>query len=148
MTGTQSRSFDILLVEDEPGDAELVKLALSHERFPCHLMLAENGRTAMSILRKIAPYQMAPTPDLILLDLNMPLMNGREVLKAMKADSSLATIPVVVLTTSDAERDVLSSYQLGAAGYVTKPLDIQQFFDAIHSLLEYWFSVVRFPRVK
>ncbi|MBF0306423.1 MAG: response regulator [Alphaproteobacteria bacterium] len=138
--------FEILLVEDEPGDIDLIKIALAEGRFICHVTTAMNGVEAMDILNK-APglHDNAPTPDLVLLDLNMPLMNGKEVLKAMKADPKLARIPVVVLTTSDVERDVLASYDLGAAGFVTKPLDMEQLFRAIHGVEEYWFGVVRCP---
>ncbi|MBF0375539.1 MAG: response regulator [Alphaproteobacteria bacterium] len=138
--------FEILLVEDEPGDIDLIKIALAEGRFICRVTTAMNGVEAMDVLNK-APglHDNAPTPDLVLLDLNMPLMNGKEVLKAMKADPQLARIPVVVLTTSDVERDVLASYDLGAAGFVTKPLDMEQLFRAIHGVEEYWFGVVRCP---
>ncbi|MBF0560570.1 MAG: response regulator [Alphaproteobacteria bacterium] len=146
MRVNKTGTFEILLVEDEPGDAELVKLALAQGRFTCRATVAENGCAAMSILRKEAPYQAVPTPDLVLLDLNMPLMNGREVLKAMKADPILVVIPVVVFTTSETERDVLASFQLGAAGFITKPLDVQEIFNVIHSVEEYWFAVVRCPK--
>lgn len=138
--------FQILLVEDEPGDVDLIKIALAEGRFICRVSTARNGVEAMEFLSK-APglHDAAPTPDLVLLDLNMPLMNGKEVLRAMKADAKLAHIPVVVLTTSDVERDVLASYDLGAAGFVTKPLDMEQLFRAIHGIEEYWFGVVRCP---
>lgn len=148
MTANRVNPFEILLVEDEPGDADLVRLALDQGRFLCRVTVAENGREAMAMLRREAPHRTAPTPDLILLDLNMPLMTGQEVLQAIKADPILAAIPAVVLTTSDAERDVFASYRLGAAGYITKPLDVGQLFAAIHSLEEYWFAVVRCPKRK
>jgi len=138
--------FEILVVDDEPGDVELIKLALAESRFITNVTVACNGSVAMSILRKEGPaYLDVPTPNLILLDLNMPQMNGREVLKAVKGDSTLATIPVVILTTSDVERDIVASYQLGASGYITKPVDMDQMFRAIHGIEHYWFEVVTRP---
>lgn len=138
-------TFDVLLVDDEPGDIELTRLALQDGRFLCNVHVAMNGEQAMAFLRKQPPFTTVPTPDLMLLDLNMPQKNGREVLRDMKADPALATIPVVVLTTSDVERDVVSSYQLGASGYVTKPVDGDALFSAIRGIEEYWFGVVRRP---
>lgn len=138
--------FNILLVDDEPGDIELTKLALADSQFRCQVTVAENGKEAMAVLRKEGAYANAPTPDLMLLDLNMPQMNGREVLKQMKADAALSTVPVVVLTTSDVERDVVATYGLGASGYITKPVDIEDLFQAIHAVEVYWFSVVRRPQ--
>jgi len=137
--------FNILLVDDEPGDIRLTKLALAESRFICDVRTATNGREAMSFLRKEGDNAQVPTPDLVLLDLNMPQMNGREVLEAIKADAQLTRIPVVILTTSDVERDIVASYDLGARGFVTKPVDMEQLFRAIHGIQEYWFSVVRRP---
>lgn len=138
--------FEILLVDDAPGDVELARLALTEGRFLCNVTVAVNGREALAALRRSEPrFRDAPMPDLILLDLNMPQMNGREVLAEMKNDPALAHIPVVVLTTSDVERDVIASYSLGAAGFVTKPVDVDQLFKAIHGVQEYWFAVVRCP---
>jgi CheY-like chemotaxis protein len=138
--------FNILLVDDEPGDVDLVKLALADGRFPCAVSVCINGKEAMRFLRKEAPrFADAKTPDLMLLDLNMPQMNGKEVLREMKADPALAAIPVVVLTTSDVERDVVASYDLGASGYIAKPIDMDHLFQAIHSVEEYWFGAVRRP---
>lgn len=145
MVGTNAAPFQILLVDDEPGDIRLTKLALAEGRFLCNVTTAGNGLEAMAVMRKEAGHDEAPTPDLVLLDLNMPQMNGREVLQAMKTDPVLARIPVVVLTTSDIERDIVSSYDLGAHGFVTKPVDMEQLFRAIHGIQEYWFSVVRRP---
>jgi CheY-like chemotaxis protein len=133
--------FEILLVDDEPGDVDLVKVALAEGRFVCNVAVAHDGVEAMERLRAADTAR----PDLILLDLNMPRMNGREVLKALKADADLVRIPVVVLTTSDVERDVAAAYDLGAAGYVTKPLDMEQLFRAVHGIQDYWFGVVRCP---
>ncbi len=139
--------FDILLVEDEPADANLVKLALKESRIFCHLHHVLDGVDAMAFLnREGAENADVPKPDLILLDMNMPRMNGREFLAAIKQNEKFNSIPVVVLTTSDVERDIMVSYQLGAAGYITKPVDIDQFIDAIRQLDNYWFTLVRLPK--
>jgi len=138
--------FQVLLVEDDPGDVELAKLALAQCAYPCQVTVAVNGKDAMAALRKLPPRADAPAPDLVLLDLNMPQMNGLEVLAEMHADPALAGIPVVVLTTSDVEQDVVASHDLGAAGFVTKPVDLDQLFQLVHSIAEYWFGTVRRPR--
>lgn len=141
---TETTPFHILLAEDLPADAGLVREALREGRFYCTLDVVEDGEQALAYLRgEIAG---ARRPDLLLLDLNLPRLNGREVLAAMKQDPALHLIPVVVLTTSDVERDVEASYSLGAAGFVTKPLDVMEFFQAIHAIEDYWFTVVRRPR--
>jgi len=106
----------------------------------------QDGVEALAYLRREGQYHDVPFPDLILLDLNMPRMNGREFLAVVKADEELKTIPVVVLTTSDVERDVVASYKLGAAGYITKPVDMDQFIDAIRQLDNYWFVLARLPK--
>lgn len=138
--------FDILLVEDEPADANLVRSALKAGKVFCNLHHVEDGVEALAFLHKEGKYEGVPKPDLILLDLNMPRMNGREFLAAAKADESLDSIPVVVLTTSDVERDVVTSYKLGAAGYITKPVDMEQFIDAIRQVGVYWFVLARLPK--
>lgn len=139
--------FDILLVEDEPADANLVRVALRENKVLCNLHHVLDGIEALGFLRRQdEAYRAAPKPDMILLDLNMPRMNGREFLAAVKADAELQAIPVVVLTTSDVERDVVASYQLGAAGYITKPVDMEQFIAAIRQLGNYWFTLTRLPR--
>lgn len=139
----------ILLVEDEPADAHLVKTALSENHILADLRQVVDGREALEYLRhQGARFANAPRPDLILLDLNMPRMDGRECLAALKRDPDLTDIPVVVLTTSDVERDVVASYTLGAAGYITKPVDVIQFMAAIRDLGVYWFALVRLPRQK
>ncbi len=143
-----SQPFTILLAEDEPADAGLVRAALNQGRISCDFRHVTDGREAMDFLRREGRFGDAPRPDLVLLDLNMPRMDGREVLRAIKADVELRAIPVVVLTTSDVERDVESSYLTGAAGYVTKPLDIEQFFSVIHGIEDYWFSIVRRPKAR
>lgn len=146
MITANANPFDILLVEDEPADANLVRSALKESKVLCNLHIVQDGVDALAFLRRQGPYQGAPQPDLILLDLNMPRMNGREFLAEVKQDPLLSGIPVVVLTTSDVERDVVMSYKLGAAGYITKPVDMEQFIDAIRQLDNYWFVVARLPR--
>ena len=147
MIGNNIYPFDILLVEDEPADAHLVRAALKENKVFCNLHHVLDGVEALAFLRRQGEnYRDAPLPDMILLDLNMPRMNGREFLAAVKADAALQAIPVVVLTTSDVERDVVVSYKLGAAGYITKPVDMAQFIDAIRQLGNYWFTLTRLPR--
>ncbi|MCE5182143.1 MAG: response regulator [Betaproteobacteria bacterium] len=144
---TTIQPFIILLAEDEPADANLVKLAISENRILADLHTVVDGREAFEFLRRQGPrFADAPRPNLILLDLNMPRMDGREFLAAIKQDTALKDIPVVVLTTSDVERDIVASYHLGASGYVTKPVDINQFIDAVRQLGDYWFSLVRLPQ--
>lgn len=145
MLNTNVHPFDILLVEDEPADANLVRAALKAGKVLCNLHHAVDGVEALDFLHKKGPFSTVPTPDLILLDLNMPRMNGREFLAAAKADEVLDSIPVVVLTTSDVERDIVTSYKLGAAGYITKPVDMEQFIDAIRQIGNYWFALARLP---
>lgn len=138
--------FTILLAEDEPADAHLVKTALKENHLLVDLRIVEDGREALEYLRhQDSRFADAPRPDLILLDLNMPRMDGRECLAELKRDQNLCGIPVVILTTSDMERDVMSSYSLGAAGYITKPVDVLSFMAIINSLGEYWFALVRLP---
>ncbi len=147
MTTEQAR-FVILLAEDEPADAHLVKTALAENKIPAELHHVVDGREVLEFLRRQGPrFAAAPRPDLILLDLNMPRMDGRECLAALKEDATLRTIPVVILTTSDVERDVVASYQLGAAGYITKSVDMLQFLAAIRGLGNYWIDLVRLPQL-
>ncbi|EME71342.1 CheY-like receiver protein [Paramagnetospirillum caucaseum] len=146
MQQSQVAPFEVLIVDDEPGDVELIRSAIVEGRFTCRTHVACDGVEAMAFMRKEGPaYAAAATPDLVLLDLNMPRMTGREVLAAMQSTGHLARIPVVVLTTSDVERDVLQAYDLGASGFVTKPVDIEQLYTAIHGIQDYWFGVVRKP---
>ncbi len=137
---------EILLLEDEPSDAYLVKMALKEGKVLAHLHHVADGREGLDFLNRTEKYVDVPRPDLIFLDLNMPRMNGREFLTAIKADDRYKGIPVVVLTTSDVEKDVISSYQLGATSYITKPVDMPQFVKAIQQIGEYWFSLVRLPQ--
>ncbi len=146
MIQDDSAPFDILLVEDDPADAGLAKRALREGRILCRVSHVRDGVEAMEFLRRTDQFAGAPRPDLILLDLNMPRMDGRAVLQELKADPELKTIPVVILTTSDVDRDVNASYLLGANSFITKPMDMDAFFDAVKSVEEYWFRVVRLPR--
>lgn len=144
---SEQRSLHVLIVEDEPGDARLMQLALRNGGFAIEMNAAGDGVEALQMLRREGErFRAAPRPDLILLDLNMPRLDGRECLAALKQDESLRDIPVVILTTSEVERDVLTSYTLGAAGFITKPMDVIKFIAAIRDLGVYWFDLVRLPR--
>jgi CheY-like chemotaxis protein len=141
------RAFRILLVEDDPADATLAKRALREWEKPTEIFHVTDGVDCLNFLRREGElHKAAPRPDLILLDLNMPRMNGREALKEIKADESLRSIPVVILTTSDFEQDVLRSYDLGANSFITKPVDLNKFFHIIGQIEKYWFSLVKLPR--
>ncbi|MBI5923333.1 MAG: response regulator [Betaproteobacteria bacterium] len=140
------RRFDILLVEDERADAHLVKTAILENRILADVQHVLDGREALEYLRHQSPrFTETRRPDLILLDLNMPRMDGRECLAELKQDPDLCNIPVVVLTTSEVERDIVASYNLGAAGYITKPIDLIQFMTVIRDLGNYWFALVSLP---
>jgi CheY-like chemotaxis protein len=136
---------EVLLVEDNPGDVRLTSEGLREGKIKNHLSVVSNGVQAMAFLRRQGEYANAPRPDLILLDLNLPLKDGREVLADLKADEDLRRIPVVVLTTSSAEQDIVNSYNLAANAYVTKPLDFDAFVHVVKSIEEFWFSIVRLP---
>jgi two-component system, chemotaxis family, response regulator Rcp1 len=144
---TTLQPIEILLVEDSPGDVELTREALSDAKVSNNLSVVGDGIEAMAFLRKEERYAAAPTPDLILLDLNMPRKDGREVLEEIKADQALRRIPVVVLTTSQAERDILTSYNLHANCYVTKPVDLAQFIGVVRSIEDFWLTIVKLPRL-
>jgi len=139
------RPVEILLVEDNPGDVRLTIEALRDGKVHNNLNVARDGVEAIAYLRREAPFTAAARPDLILLDLNLPRKDGREVLAEIKADAELKTIPVVVLTTSRAEQDVLRSYELQANCFVTKPVDLDQFIDVVKSIENFWLTVVRLP---
>lgn len=143
MTGTPSIPIEILLVEDNPGDVRLTKEALKDARVRNNLNVAIDGVEALAFLRKQGKHGSAPRPDLILLDLNLPRKNGREVLLEIKQEPALQHIPVVVLTTSQAEQDVLESYRLRANAYVTKPVDLEQFLRVVGSIEEFWLEIVK-----
>jgi CheY-like chemotaxis protein len=145
-TPPKATPIEILLVEDEPGDAYLTMEALKEGRFINRVHLVEDGVEAMAFLRREDRFSDAPRPDLILLDLNMPRKDGREVLQEIKRDPSLCMIPVVVLTTSKADEDILKSYQLHANCYVNKPVGLDQFTAVIRATQDFWFSIVRLPR--
>jgi CheY-like chemotaxis protein len=138
--------IDVLLVEDDPGDVLMTREAFADYKIHNLLHVASNGIDAMAFLRHEGSYADAPTPDLILLDLNLPRMSGREVLSEIKADEKLRTIPVVVLTTSDLEEDVKSSYSLHANAYVTKPVDFDSFVEVVRQIDDFFVSVVRLPK--
>jgi CheY-like chemotaxis protein len=139
------RPIEILLVEDNPGDVRLTKEALKLGKVSNHLNVAEDGEQALAFLRREGPYAQAPNPDLILLDLNLPKKNGREVLEEIKADPSLRRIPVVILTVSEAEQDILKSYNLHANCYITKPVDLDKFLTVIQSIEDFWLTMVVLP---
>ncbi|MGA2657612.1 MAG: response regulator [Verrucomicrobiota bacterium] len=145
MTDTEGRPVEILLVEDSPSDTELTVEALKEAKIRNHLSTVEDGVQAMAFLRRQGPFAGAPRPDLIMLDLNLPRKDGREVLAEVKADPGLKMIPVVVLTTSRAEQDVLRAYQLSANCYITKPVDFDQFLNVVRSIESFWLFVVTLP---
>jgi two-component system, chemotaxis family, response regulator Rcp1 len=145
MSNSEGRPIEILLVEDSPSDAQLTVEALREAKLRNHLSAVEDGVRAMQFLRREAPYAGAPRPDLIMLDLNLPRKDGREVLAELKADPDLKSIPVVVLTTSKAEQDVMRAYNLHANCYVTKPVDFDQFIGVVRSIESFWLCVVTLP---
>lgn len=139
------RPVEILLVEDNPGDARLTREALREAKMRNNLSVVGDGIEALAFLRRQGAYQNAPRPDIILLDLNMPKMDGREVLAQIKADPDLRRIPVVILTTSRAEEDVLRTYDLHANCYVAKPVGFEQFMEVVRSIEDFWLSIVTLP---
>ena len=138
-------AIEILLVEDSPGDVRLTQEALRDAKVQNNLHIVTDGEDAIAFLRRTGSYTEVPRPDLILLDLNLPKKDGREILAEIKADASLQTIPVVVLTTSESEADILQSYQLHANCYITKPVDFEGFMKVIKSIEGFWLSIVKFP---
>jgi len=138
--------IDILLVEDNPGDVRLTKEALSASKLSNQLHVVPDGVEALAYLRQQGPYARQPRPDLILLDLNLPKKDGREVLADIKADPLLKRIPVVILTTSQAEQDILKTYELHANCYVTKPVDLDQFVEVVKSIKDFWLTIVKLPQ--
>jgi CheY-like chemotaxis protein len=140
-----SRSFDVLLVEDNEDDVVLTRLALDRASAPVRLHHAANGAVALQMLRREGRFAEGPAPDLVLLDLNMPVMDGRTLLARIRADDALRHIPVVVLTTSARDDDVSHCYRLGCSGYVVKPVDLKDFFETVRVISAYWCSVVRLP---
>ena len=143
--GTKVEPVEILLVEDNPVDVMITKKAFSAGRVSNNLHVAEDGEEAMDFLYKRGKYSSAPSPEIILLDLNLPKKDGREILAEVKADPSLRRIPIVILTTSQDKEDIWRSYNLQANCFITKPVDMEQFTKALECLGEFWFSVVRLP---
>jgi len=138
--------IEILLVEDNPGDVRLTQEALRDAKVRNNVNVAYDGVEAMAFLRKEGSHAQAPRPDLIFLDLNLPKKSGREVLEEIKRDETLQHIPVVILTTSQAERDILESYRLRANAYVTKPVDLEQFLKVVAAIEQFWLEVVKLSR--
>jgi two-component system, chemotaxis family, response regulator Rcp1 len=143
----EGRPIEILIVEDSPSDTELTLEALKDFKVRNHVTVVEDGVMAMQYLRRQGSYADSIRPDLIMLDLNLPRKDGREVLAEIKADETLRTIPVVVLTTSRAEQDILRSYQLNANCYITKPVDFNQFLEVVRTIESFWLFVVTLPPV-
>ncbi|MFQ5650072.1 MAG: response regulator [bacterium] len=141
-----SRAMDILLVEDNQGDVRLTREAFKEGHVPSRLNVVGDGIEAITYLRQDAPFGSATRPDLILLDLNLPRRNGREVLEIIKNDEDLRRIPVVILTTSKAEQDIINSYDLHANCYITKPVDLEQFMRVVRMLQDFWFTTVKLPQ--
>ncbi len=140
------QAIEILLVEDNPGDVELTREALDAAKVANRLHVVDDGADAVEFLFRRGKYANAPRPDIILLDLNLPKKDGRQVLSEIKANADLAQIPVVVLTTSQAEEDILRAYQLHANCYITKPVDFNQFLRIVSTIEEFWLSVVKLPK--
>jgi chemotaxis family two-component system response regulator Rcp1 len=140
-----SKLVDILLVEDNEGDARLAKEAMRDSKIRNTLHHVSDGEEAMAFLRKEGQYAKAPRPDLVLLDLNLPKKDGRQVLAEIKNDDELKRIPVVILTVSSAEEDILKSYNLHANCFITKPIDLSQFMKVVRSVEDFWLTIVRLP---
>src|SRR5215469_14998461 len=142
----EGRAIDVLLVEDDPGDELITREAFEHNKIKNTLHVARDGQEGLDFLYKRGEFEDAPRPDLILLDLNLPRYDGRQLLEKIKSDTDLCHIPVVVLTTSSAEEDILRSYKLHANAYVTKPVDLDQFMSAIRQIDDFFLTVVRLPK--
>ena len=147
MSGPTPVPIEILLVEDNPGDARLTREALRDARVRNNLHVAADGVEALAFLRRQGKHSAVPTPDLILLDLNLPKKDGREVLEEIKQDDHLRHIPVVILTTSQAERDIAESYRLRANAFVTKPVDLEQFLNVVQWIEHFWLEIVKLSRI-
>lgn len=139
------RPIEILLIEDSPGDVRLTQEVFQEGKVRNNLTVAEDGVQALAFLRKQEPYAHTPQPDLILLDLNLPKKDGRMVLEEIKADEKLRRIPVVILTTSNAEEDIIRAYDLHANCYISKPIDLEQFIQIIKSIEQFWLTIVKLP---
>jgi chemotaxis family two-component system response regulator Rcp1 len=139
------RPIEILLVEDNPGDARLTREALAMSKIHNNLHHARDGEEALRFLKREGGFAEAPRPDLILLDLNLPKRDGREVLDDIKRDPDLMHVPVVILTTSQAEEDILRAYRLHANCFISKPVDLEQFINVVRSIEQFWFTIVKLP---
>jgi CheY-like chemotaxis protein len=142
---SNTRPAELLLVEDNENDVELTRIGLKKSKLLLNLHHAKDGVECMEFLRKQGAYAGAPRPDLVLLDLNMPRMNGKEVLAEIVADEALCTLPVIVLTTSRDEEEILKMYKLRCSSYIVKPVDFEQLLRVVQSLADYWFTVVVLP---
>jgi chemotaxis family two-component system response regulator Rcp1 len=142
---TMTAEFVILLVEDNPADVRLTEEALANGKIKHKMHVVRNGIEAMDFIQHQCPYKEAPRPDMILLDLNLPCKDGREVLEEIKTDPDLKSIPVIILTSSEAEEDIIKTYDLHANGYIVKPVDMDQFFKVIREIKEFWMSIVLLP---
>ncbi len=140
------KTVEILLIEDNEGDILLTKKAFEKGSFNNHISVARNGREGLDFLYKVPPFQDAPTPHLILLDINMPEIDGHELLKAIKSDKKLRPIPVVILSTSNSNVDVKKAYELQASSYICKPVDFEEFANLIQQMQNYWVNLVEFPK--
>lgn len=136
---------DVLLVEDDPGDVELTRKALKTAKMIVNLHVVHDGASALRYLKRQDPYPDATRPDLVLLDLNLPKKDGREVLKEIKGDAVLRSIPVIILTTSGSDSDIAKCYDLGANCYLVKPLGFEAFIKVVHEIDDFWFSLVKLP---
>jgi CheY-like chemotaxis protein len=145
ITASPGRIIDILLIEDDPGDELITREAFEDNKIKNTLHVARDGQEGLDFLYRRGAHGGAPTPDLILLDLNLPKYDGRQLLEKIKSDADLCHIPVVVLTTSSSEEDILRSYKLHANAYVTKPVDLDQFMKAVREIDEFFVQVVRLP---
>ncbi|ACT47037.1 response regulator [Methylotenera mobilis] len=145
MESEVSRQVEFLLAEDKPGDVRLTQEALRESKISNNLNVVKDGVEALAFLRKEGPYADAPTPDVVLLDLNLPKKDGREVLAEIKSDPLLKRIPVVIVTSSEAEKDILRTYDLHANCYVSKPVDLDQFIKVIQAIESFWLTIVKLP---
>ena len=145
MLSSAAVPIDILLVEDSPSDVVLTREALRESRIANDLTVVRDGEQALAYLRRQPPYEQARRPDLVLLDLNLPNLDGRDVLRAVRADADLSSLPIIVLTTSDADDDVRDAYAFHANSYVQKPVNIDRFVDVIKAIEGFWFTVVKLP---
>ncbi|MBV8938615.1 MAG: response regulator [Alphaproteobacteria bacterium] len=144
--GKHGEPIEILLVEDNPGDVELTQEAFADSKICNHLYVANDGVEALEFLRRVGPHANAVRPDVVLLDLNMPRMDGKELLEVVKNDPDLKSIPIVILTSSEAEKDIVKSYKLHANCYINKPVNLEGFLEVVRSMEDFWLSVVKLPK--